>query len=72
MNSFHILKLLLSTLVVFHGIVAVLENPANAEPPAGDLIVNSHPQPEYGPAIPFRKIPGTSGTLALEIAGSRL
>lgn len=36
------------------------------------FIVNSHPQPEYGSAIPFRKIPGTAGTLALEISGGRL
>ncbi len=37
-----------------------------------NVIINAHPQPEYGPAIPFRKIPGTSGSLALEIVGDRL
>ncbi|MCB1230756.1 MAG: beta-propeller domain-containing protein [Verrucomicrobiae bacterium] len=37
-----------------------------------ETIVNAHPDPKYGPAIPFRKVPGTSGTLALEISGGRL
>jgi len=36
------------------------------------FIINSHPGQEYGGALPFRKIPGTAGTLALEIANGRL
>ncbi|MBX3739401.1 MAG: hypothetical protein KF712_00315 [Akkermansiaceae bacterium] len=36
------------------------------------FITNAHPGAEYGKAIPFRKIPGTAGTLALEISGGRL
>lgn len=39
---------------------------------ADGFIINAHPAPEYGSAIPFRKIPGTTGTLALEIAGEYL
>jgi hypothetical protein len=36
------------------------------------FMTNAHPGEEYGKAIPFRKIPGTAGTLALEISGGRL
>jgi hypothetical protein len=39
---------------------------SNAQP----MIVNAHPGPEYGTPIPFRKVPGTDGTL--EIADGRL
>ena len=35
-------------------------------------ILNAHAGAEYGKAIPFRKIPGTAGTLALEVSGDRL
>lgn len=35
-------------------------------------IVNAHPESEYGKAIPFHKVPGTTGTLALELANGRL
>ena len=35
-------------------------------------ILNAHAGDEYGKAIPFRKIPGTAGTLALEVSGDRL
>lgn len=37
-----------------------------------NLIINAHPESEYGSAIPFRKIPGTAGTLALEISDGKL
>lgn len=37
-----------------------------------DLLTNAHPEPEYGEAIPFRKVPGTKGSLALEIVDQRL
>ncbi|MCB1224343.1 MAG: hypothetical protein KDK99_00910, partial [Verrucomicrobiales bacterium] len=40
-----------------------------AEP---ELLTHSHPDPKYGKAIPYRKVPGTSGTLALEISNNRL
>ena len=36
------------------------------------MIINAHPHPEYGQPIPFRKVPGTAGTLALEVSGDRL
>jgi hypothetical protein len=39
---------------------------------AGEVLTLAHPEPEYGPAIPYHKVPGTRGTLALEIAGDRL
>lgn len=47
---------------------------AQEAPPrsADHVIINAHPQPEYGPAIPFRKVSGTGGTLALDIVGDRL
>jgi len=35
-------------------------------------MVNAHVGPEYGKPIPFRKVPGTDGPLALEIADGRL
>lgn len=38
----------------------------------GDVIVNAHPDPKYGRPIPFRKVPGTAGTMSLELANGRL
>lgn len=38
----------------------------------GNPIVNAHPDPKYGNPIPFRKVPGTTGTMSLEIANGRL
>lgn len=40
--------------------------------PKAESIVNAHPGAEYGKPIPFRKVPGTSGSLALEIENGRL
>lgn len=57
-------KLFLSALILLQGTSTASEK----TPP----ILNAHPQPQYGPAIPFRKIPGTTGTMALEVAGNRL
>ncbi len=51
---------------------AASEKSSPADPIESRIIVNAHPQAEYGPAIPFRKIPGTAGTLALDISGGRL
>ncbi|RBP38094.1 hypothetical protein DES53_11292 [Roseimicrobium gellanilyticum] len=51
---------------------ALLAHPGNVPAADGKIIINAHPQPEYGLPIPFRKIPGTAGTLALEIVGGRL
>lgn len=63
-------SLLLSSLVVFQGAARATEKKGAAND--SDLIIHAHPQAEYGSAIPFRKIPGTSGSLALEISGGRL
>lgn len=38
----------------------------------GKTILNAHAGPEYGRAIPFRKVPGSGGALAVEISGGRL
>ncbi|MCB1089449.1 MAG: hypothetical protein KDM63_20590, partial [Verrucomicrobiae bacterium] len=40
--------------------------------PKAESIVNAHADPKYGKALPFRKIPGTAGTLALEVSEGRL
>lgn len=53
-------------------LAALIVSPAAVVRAGGKDIINAHPQPEYGPAIPFRKVPGTAGSLALEIVGSRL
>lgn len=37
-----------------------------------DAILNAHPDPKYGKPIPFRKVPGTAGTMSLEIANGKL
>ena len=40
---------------------------------AGDgAISNAHPEARFGRPIAFRKIPGTAGTMALEVSGNRL
>ncbi len=38
----------------------------------GETIINAHPDPKYGKPIPFRKVPGTAGTMSLEIANGKL
>lgn len=38
----------------------------------GKIIINSHPQPEYGKAIPFYKVPGTGRAMSLVVSGGRL
>lgn len=38
----------------------------------GGTIINAHPDPKYGKPIPFRKVPGTAGTMSLEIANGKL
>jgi hypothetical protein len=38
----------------------------------GDTLINAHPDPKYGKPIPFRKVPGTAGTMSLEIASGKL
>lgn len=37
-----------------------------------DAIINAHPDPKYGRPIPYRKVPGTAGTMSLELANGRL
>lgn len=44
----------------------------SAAPVSCATITNAHADPRYGQPIPFRKIPGTAGTMALEISGGRL
>lgn len=44
----------------------------SAAPASCATITNAHGDPRYGQPIPFRKIPGTAGTMALEIAGGKL
>lgn len=71
----HSMKLLHHTSLVLLAIVALVGAPrafAQARIAADGVITNAHPEPEYGRAIPFRKVPGTAGTLALEISGKRL
>ncbi len=53
-------------------VVSLRAHAATLSRAAAPSIINAHPQSEYGPPVPFRKIPGTTGTLALEIAGGRL
>ncbi|HWL11320.1 MAG TPA: hypothetical protein VNQ76_23145 [Planctomicrobium sp.] len=72
MISRHAVKCLLLALIVSYGETMIAEEQTSAAETADGFIINSHPQLEYGPAIPFRKIPGTAGTLALEVAGNRL
>ncbi len=74
MNRFLFAQLLLLGTIAFAGkstAVGQTDTAARKQPEAG-VIINAHPQPEYGQPIPFRKIPGTAGTLALEISGGRL
>lgn len=70
MNRSAFTHLLLLATIAFAGAAVAL---GQIQAVAGDgIITNAHPEPEYGKAIPFRKVPGTVGTLALEIAGGRL
>lgn len=40
---------------------------------AGDgTIINAHSEARFGKPIAFRKIPGTAGTMALEVSGRKL
>ena len=38
----------------------------------GGAITNAHPEARFGRPIPYRKVPGTAGTMALEVSGNRL
>jgi len=38
----------------------------------GETLINAHPDPKYGKPIPFRKVPGTKGTMSLEITNGKL
>jgi len=61
--------LLVLAAVTFSAVATFAQAPVIA---ADGTITHAHPQPEYGKPIPFRKVPGTAGTLALEISGNRL
>ena len=55
---------------VFHFLFASAACLCSSAP--ANAIVNAHPDPKYGKPIPFRKVPGTAGTMSLEIASGRL
>lgn len=72
MNWLSVVLLLVAALSAPLGVSAATTKNNPPATPASKTIINSHPQPEYSQAIPFRKIPGTAGTLALDISGGRL
>src|SRR5690554_3131196 len=72
MDRISVAKLLILALIALQVVATALEKNTPVSPSDDGLIINAHPQPEYGSALPFRKIPGTAGTLALEISGGRL
>ena len=74
MRRFFIVHLLLLGTITIAGKSTALgqTDAAASKKPENGVIINAHHQPEYGQPIPFRKISGTAGTLALEISGGRL
>ncbi len=74
MNRFFLAQLLfLGTFTLAeHSTVWGQADATAGQKPGTGAIIHAHPQPEYGAPIPFQKIPGTAGTLSLEISGGRL